>query len=306
MPGPIHFRFDRYFWAFNLVFILGASYLSARTLNLFVEQKLRPVPTGTAGTRVVGRDAMVSPPLSPEAIAKLMGIKLPEILASPDGIEPAAAAAPDDLDSEPVRTSLKAQLLATVIANRPQWSMCTLRDLTANESDIYMVGDTFMGAKLLDIQDLKAIILNNGRREFIDLEAGGAGTPGPIAALGAPKTAAPTAAGIKKIDDKHYQIERSTVNSALADMNKLASDARIVPSFKNGQANGFKLFSIKPDSLYSQIGVQNGDVIQSINGFDMNSPDKALEAYSKLRSASSLDLQIERGGQTVSMHYGIQ
>jgi general secretion pathway protein C len=96
------------------------------------------------------------------------------------------------------------------------------------------------------------------------------------------------------------------VNAALADMNKLATDARIVPSFKNGQANGFKLFSIKPDSLYSQIGVQNGDVIQSINGFDMNSPDKALEAYGKLRSAASLDLTLERGGQTVNMHYGIQ
>jgi general secretion pathway protein C len=52
--------------------------------------------------------------------------------------------------------------------------------------------------------------------------------------------------------------------------------------------------------------VQNGDVIQSINGFDMNSPDKALEAYAKLRSASSLDLNIERNGQPVSMHYGIQ
>ena len=108
------------------------------------------------------------------------------------------------------------------------------------------------------------------------------------------------------VDDRHYKIERSTVNSALANLNGLAMDARIVPSFKNGQANGFKLFSIKPDSLYSKIGIQNGDVIQSINGFDMNSPDKALEAYTKLRNAASIDLQVERGGQTVSMNYGIQ
>jgi general secretion pathway protein C len=195
-------------------------------------------------------------------------------------------------------------LLATVLANRPEWSMCTLRDLTANDTSVYMVGDEFMGATVLEIQDLKAIILNGGHREFIDLEVGGAGAPAPIAAAAGP--AKPTADGIKKIDDKHYQIERSTVNSALANLNDLAMQARIVPSFKNGQANGFKLFSIRPDSLYSKIGVQNGDVIQAINGFDMNSPDKALEAYTKLRNASALDLQIERGGQTMSMHYGIQ
>ncbi len=82
--------------------------------------------------------------------------------------------------------------------------------------------------------------------------------------------------------------------------------ARIVPSFKNGQANGFKLFSIRPDSLYSKIGIQNGDVIQRINGYDMNSPDKALEAYTKLRNAGALDLTVERNGQSTSYHYAIQ
>jgi general secretion pathway protein C len=303
VSSTLQLGFNRYFWAFNLVFILGASYLSARTINLFVEQKIRPLPQAGVANGPMGARAAVAPPLSPEAFAKLMGIKLPEILASPDGVAPAQEEekAPDML-SEPVRTSLHAQLLATVLANRPEWSLCTLRDLTANDTSVYMVGDVFMGATLLEIQDLKAIIVNGGHREFIDLEAGN-GAAIPIAAAGPAK---PTADGIKKIDDKHYQIERSTVNGALANLNDLAMQARIVPSFKNGQANGFKLFSIRPDSLYSKIGVQNGDVIQAINGLDMNSPDKALEAYTKLRDAPALDLQIERGGQTVSMHYGIQ
>ncbi len=303
MSSTLQLGFSRYFWAFNLVFILGASYLSARTINLFVEEKIRPLPQAGGGRGESGARAVAAPPLTPEAFAKLMGIKLPEILASPDGVASVEeeAKAPD-MSSEPVRTSLHAQLMATVLANRPEWSMCTLRDLTANDTSVYMVGDTFMGATVLEIQDLKAIIVNGGHREFIDLDAAGTGAATPIAAA-TPKV---TADGIKKLDDKHYQIERSTVNSALANLNDLAMQARIVPSFKNGQANGFKLFSIRPDSLYSKIGVQNGDVIQSINGLDMNSPDKALEAYTKLRDAPSLDLQIERGGQTMSMHYGIQ
>ncbi len=166
-----------------------------------------------------------------------------------------------------------------------------------------MVGDTFMWATVLDIQDLKVIVLNGGHREFIDTEVGGTAGPTPVAA--APKQTQ-NGDGIRRLDDHHFQIERSTVNNALANLNDLAMQARIVPSFKNGQANGFKLFSIRPDSLYSKIGVQNGDVIQRINGYDMNSPDKALEAYTKLRNANALDLTIERNGQAQSFHYAIQ
>jgi general secretion pathway protein C len=302
MSSAIQLGLERYFWAVNLLFLLGGSYFSARTINLFVAEKIAPPPSGAVSTSDLGARSAAVPPLSPEAFARLMGMTLPETPVGPDGLplDGSGDAKPDDLSSEPVRSSLRAQLLATVIANHPEWSLATLRDLTANDTSIYMVGESFMGATILDIQDLKVIILNNGHREFIDLEAPGTGAP--LVAAAKPSAAE----GIRKLDDRHFQIERSTVNNALANLNELAMQARIVPSFKNGQANGFKLFSIRPDSLYSKIGIENGDVIQRINGYDMNSPDKALEAYTKLRNAGALDLTIERNGQPMSFHYAIQ
>jgi general secretion pathway protein C len=297
VTSALQLGLTKYFWTLNLLFLLGASFLAAKTVNVVVAERIRPAPSIGIVTNGASK-SNDQPPLSDEAFARMMGMKLPDTPAV-DAVGEATADKPIDLSSEPVRSGLHAQLLATVRANKPEWALCTLRDLTANETSVYMVGDTFMGATLLDIQDLKVIILNDGHREFIDLTA-----PGTLA----PIAAAPVSqgSGIKRLDDHHFQIERSTVNSALSNLNDLAMQARIVPSFKNGQANGFKLFSIRPDSLYSKIGIENGDVIQRINGLDMNSPDKALEAYTKLRNASSLDLQVERGGQTVSYHYGIQ
>ena len=70
-----------------------------------------------------------------------------------------------------------------------------------------------------------------------------------------------------------------------------------MPSFKNGQANGFKLFQIQPGSLYSNIGIENGDVITRINGYEVNSPDKALEVYQKLRESTHVTIEGERAGQ---------
>ena len=66
---------------------------------------------------------------------------------------------------------------------------------------------------------------------------------------------------------------------------------------------GFKLFSIHPDSIYSKIGIQNGDVIKRINGNDVNSPGKALEIFSGLRDASGIDIEIERNGNNLQLRY---
>ena len=38
----------------------------------------------------------------------------------------------------------------------------------------------------------------------------------------------------------------------------------------------------------------------------MNSPDKALELYQKLKDAQSVALELQRGGQTMNVNYNIQ
>ncbi len=314
MPRALQVGLERYFWTVTLSFLLAGSYLSARTVNLVAAEKIRPPPHAVLDYRAPV-SALVSEPISQEAFARMMGMKLPEAAE----VEKDAAEKAKDVDnsSAPVRTSLHSQLMGTALANRPQWSLASLRDLDQNQTSVFMVGDPFMGATVVDIEGPAdehpdtpwVIVMNDGRREFIDNQPSGTGSARP--AWGRPAApaggkSADLGAGIRRIDDRHYQIERSTVNNALANLNDLAMQARIVPSFKNGRANGFKLFSVRPDSLYSKIGIQNGDVIQRINGYDMDSPDKALEAYTKLRNAGALDLQIERGGQSTNYHYAIQ
>jgi general secretion pathway protein C len=78
-----------------------------------------------------------------------------------------------------------------------------------------------------------------------------------------------------------------------------------VPSFKDGKANGFKLFSIRPGSLYSKIGIQNGDVVQRINGYEMSSPDKALEIYTKLKDSKQVTVDLLRRGKPQTVDYSI-
>jgi general secretion pathway protein C len=52
--------------------------------------------------------------------------------------------------------------------------------------------------------------------------------------------------------------------------------------------------------------MENGDRLQTINGFDMTSPEKALEAYARLRTADHLTIQVNRKGSDQNIDYNIK
>ena len=54
------------------------------------------------------------------------------------------------------------------------------------------------------------------------------------------------------------------------------------------------------------LGIRDGDRVESINGFNLANPEKALEAYAPLRTASTLSVKLTRQGRPLSIDYRIQ
>jgi type II secretory pathway component PulC len=102
---------------------------------------------------------------------------------------------------------------------------------------------------------------------------------------------------IRKIDDTHYEVPRSTIDTVLANPIDFTKGARVVPAYKSGMIEGFKLYAIRPGSIWKELGFQNGDTVNNINGYEVESLDKVLELVTKIRDASSLDVQITRRGR---------
>jgi len=148
---------------------------------------------------------------------------------------------------------------------------------------------------------------SSGRKEYIELGMEVTGGATPIAARSTSKkrNKGPSGEGIKKVGANSYEVAQSEIDATLANLNTIATQARIVPSFKDGKANGFKLFSIRPNSLYAKIGIQNGDVIQRINGYELSSPDKTLEIYTKLKDSKQVTVDLQRRGKPNTIDYSI-
>jgi len=321
--------FRKYAWTATLALLFAGAWLIARTVNTVVGAAIRPRPVADAGALSAPPPRPVLPTnLDADKLYRLIGVEPPKAVESA-----AAAAAPArpqtcaDKAARPVRSDLRLQLVVAVQAEDAAQSLVTLIDASTRESRVLGVGEEFASARLLGVERLRdssdvtgnafrmvAVICNGGTKEYLDGETGGGIAPDPNLNVGvaqlpgrpaAPRPPGGQLDGVRKVTDNRYEIDKAVIDSSLSNLNTLATQARLVPSFKNGLANGFKLFQIQPGSLYSSIGIENGDVITRINGYEINSPDKALEIYSKLRESSHVTLELDRGGQNIKKDYSI-
>lgn len=219
-----------------------------------------------------------------------------------------------------VNTALPLLLLATNVGATNDDSYATVVNTENQRQGAFSVGDVIPGASghLKEIHYKYIDFENNGRVERLVL----AGATAPVAVAPVAAETPPSVegagsgsgdelqasidSGIKKIDDSTYEIDRSLVDKVLANPMGIGKGARIVPAVKNGKPDGFKLYAIRPNSVYAKLGLQNGDTLQSINNFELTSVDKALEVYTKLREASSLEVDITRRGKQEKLKYSIR
>jgi hypothetical protein len=112
-------------------------------------------------------------------------------------------------------------------------------------------------------------------------------------------------AGIRKIDDTHYEVSRAALDEMLANPMAFTKGVRIVPAMKNGKADGFKFYAVRAGSLLERLGIRNGDTLQTLGGHMLTSPDKALEAYAALRGAKQVALGLVRNSAPLTITIAI-
>jgi len=300
---------SKYLGAVDLAVIALCAIFGARATATVIESSLvSGIPTAKHGSKPIASAAPAVYTKQVEEILKrnIFCSTCPPILPVP--VTPGAPVVP-----ELQRTSLPLKLLAIMYAPAPadpRWSMAIIRDNDAKTAGPYAIGSKLRETTVSEIDEVRVYLdFGGGRIEYLELLDRPTPPPGaPVAAVAAPADpfAAELDKGIKKIGENRYEVQHSTLDALLGNMGALSRAARIVPEMRDGKSVGFRLFSIKPDGPFGKIGLQNGDVISAINGLEMNSPDKALEVYTKLKTANHLSVGLERNGQKITEDYNIR
>lgn len=112
--------------------------------------------------------------------------------------------------------------------------------------------------------------------------------------------------GIERTGGNEFNVRRSTVDRILENQAELMRTTRIMPHEEGGRVVGVQLFGVRGNSLLGRLGMQNGDILNRINGLEIASPDRALEAYSRLRTSDHLTVSLTRNGQPVNIDFNIR
>lgn len=136
----------------------------------------------------------------------------------------------------------------------------------------------------------------------------GGGSEAAKPAKAAPTPSASAATGPAALPAPAYTLHRSTVKEALKTPGVLFQYVVLDthPVFLAGKFHGFRVAELRggPND-WSGVDLKPGDVVTSVNGFPIERPEQALEAFQSLAVASELRVDLEREGEPRSLRWAI-
>lgn len=237
---------------------------------------------------------------------------------TPEVGEESAEAAIDFSDPYNAPACDDAKLLVVAASDDPAWSVAALSaSHTQGKTQMRRIGDEFGTKRVWYIAWDRVWLQGDGQlcqsKMFAEEEPQAAAAPPPKAMTtnprgnrGAPSVPADIASKIQRVSATEFNVDRSVVDQILENQATLMRSARIVPEQENGKVVGIRLFGVRPDTLLGTLGLENGDRLETINGFNMASPEKALEAYARLRTADHLTVTVNRRGKPTNIDFNIK
>jgi general secretion pathway protein C len=276
-----------------------------------------PTPTTTAAFQRK-RDAAIilRRNIFDSARGDLTAEPLPETTVGPDG---APIAEWDPSRPAPTCTGTLRLVGSVMSPGYPEWSFAAITGTSDGKTMLYREGSDVDNSRVVSVLASSVVVSGSSGAcrllMFGEEEGTSIRPPAPVAqskpatdptGRNAGLTDQELDEGIEKISDTKFNIQRSLVDKALANQGSLMKAARVIPHDENGRVVGVKLYGIRRTSLLGRLGIRNGDMLRTINGFDMTSPDTALEAYSVLRTADKLTLAVKRQNRETTIEYNIE
>lgn len=208
---------------------------------------------------------------------------------------------PSTNSAAPVTAPAELLLLGTVTGSYRE-TFAMVRHTVKQEERVFRLGEmVFDAGRLVQVTRDQAYIVVNGKKVELLTPM----TP-PTAATGQTQSAGQPPALAVASGGGGYVIDQRALNAALDNVGQAMSDARLLPSQKDGKVEGFRASEVKPNGVFAMVGIKNGDVLLRLNDFPIDSPDKALQSFIALKGQNRLKLDMIRDGRPVTFNYDIR
>jgi len=211
-------------------------------------------------------------------------------------------------ENEPIQSQLPLNLVGTLVHSNPEKSIAAIEVKGKNQILSYSPKRNIDNlATLVRVERQRIIFrnLNSNVLEFIEMKPFGSNK----VAFGA---TVPVATGtgtgeVKNLGDNKFAIKRSDLQKYLNDLSSILMQARAVPAKDRvtGEVIGYRIVDFQPNSIFTQLGIQRMDLIKSVNGEPVDTPQKAMELFNLFKNSDNIKMSVERGGRIETMDYSV-
>lgn len=234
-------------------------------------------------------------------------------------------------EQEPIETleetTLQLSLLGTIAGDSGS-ARAIILDQKKKSQDIYRVGDAVQGAEIRQILRGKVVLRHGEKDEILTMVEGddkphatakvdkkrerpGRGSRSRVRARPEPQAAAEeqlekASMVNEEIEEEIIPVAQDVLQSSISNLNQLMTEVRVRPYFRQGKPEGLIVSQIQADSVFEHLGLLNGDIISSVNGKQISSPEQAFQLYNSLKQGSQVSIAITRRGQKKKLTYEIR
>ena len=209
---------------------------------------------------------------------------------------------PEDLDDNPLgliknfeevpcstqEEKLPVELVGILFTSNPKMNLVTFKDSRVETADVYREGQHIIeydAYEIYKINSPSSVQLRNQNKKIC------------LQTDSSQRTLAKKTDDVSGNEDQVTELDSEFVSEQIGPgFSRILNSARLVPESMNGKTIGFKIYGITSGSLFEKIKLENGDVITSVNGINLEDPSQGFKIYEALQDETNITLQIKRAG----------
>jgi general secretion pathway protein C len=282
--------------------VVGLAFFSADATSAFIGKKLQVVPKPLPEASVGVIQDNVPAQAAPQGLVSLLKTTEPEkteadLAASSAGGDPSVKAAP-------VQAPSNLKLRGTMAGGGG--SGLAMIDVN-NQTQVVGTGEEIGGMTVTHVTPYSVTLEANGQIQILEMDSNSQ-LAGPPRAQPRPVATQPTPDPTPQEDEIGEPEELGEGDAILTQRelrNILDNPAqfagkgfRMKPVLKGGEIIGMRVALKNSGHPLARLGIQDGDIVKSLNGTPLNGPESLSAIYRVLRNTSSLSFDVDRGGVT--------
>jgi type II secretory pathway component PulC len=197
--------------------------------------------------------------------------------------------------------TLPVAVVGTIFTGNPFDSFVTVKDPKIADTDTYKAG-----AVVIDHEDYEVYKVNRGSVEFrkgdekicIALKGFEDKKPTPAAGASAEAPSGPKSVRPENVETLEFDanLVQQEIGPGYAN---ILNSAKLIPDVDGtGKVTGFKIIAISSGSLFDKMKLQNGDVINEVNGVNLQDASQGFKLYQALQEDREITVKLTRSGET--------